>query len=120
MFRDFALELLDMFSVIETDPDYFLRAGDGSPERDVRRLEEKTLNAAGRFLEITKLLLEHRKAVFNAQNLFDGENDSGKFQEVITDGLCDIKAGVSEDAAEPYDVRSVLPGKIHEFHGFLL
>jgi hypothetical protein len=120
MLRDFPFEFVDMFSVIETDPDYFLGAGDGSPESDVGRIEEKALNTAGRFLEITKLFFQDRKAVFNVQDLLDRKNDTWKLQEVIANGFCDVEARLSENAAEPYDIQSVLPGKIHEFHGFLL
>ena len=50
------------------------------------------------------------------KNVFNAENNAWEFQEVITDGFCDVKAGAAENGPESDDIRDILSGKVHEFH----
>ena len=89
-------------------------------ERDFRRLEDVTLNPARRPFQTAELLLESLEAVLYLKDLFDGEYNAGKFQEIITYGFSNIKACIAENAPEPHHVRGVFPGKVHKFHVCLL
>src|SRR5215831_8525484 len=107
--------------VVQADADDFLRMRDRSAKRNIRGGEQKTLNSARRAFEISQLIREDREPVFDLKHVFNAENNAWKFQEVITDGFRDIKAGVvAENGPESDDIRNIFPGKVHEFHGYLL
>ena len=60
------------------------------------------------------------ETILYLEDVFDRENDAWKFQKVIPDGFRNIKTCVAEDGPEPDYVRDIIPGKVHEFHRYLL
>jgi hypothetical protein len=103
--------------VVEADTDKLLRPGNRSVNVNVGSFKEKRLNSAGRTFQLAQLMFEQRQSIFNLEGFFNGESDSREFQQIITNGLRDIEARITEDTSETDDPGGVFTGKIHEFHG---
>src|SRR5215468_1028942 len=109
-----------MISVIEADADHFLRTRYGRTKLDIRSIEQKCLNAAGRALQLSQLFLEQGESVFYVKRVFNRKCYSWKLQKVVANCFRDIETGFAENAAEAYDIRRIFSRKIHEFHRSLL
>src|SRR5262245_7517131 len=109
-----------MIPVIEADADHFLRTCDGRTKLDIRRTEQKCLNAAGRALQLSELFLEQGESVSHVKRVFDRKCYSGKLEKIVAYCFRDIETGFCENAPKAYSIRRIFSRKIHEFHKSLL